>query len=131
MFNLDLQAVYLNISGYRFTDIDNVADTLNKIEKFSRELAIKGSIFLASEGINISLAGNILSIHSFQAKLNQDARFAHMRFHQTYSRQLPFNKLVFKVKEELVPLGENPLERATFTHQYLGCRSTPTMVRRR
>ena len=119
MFKNNLQPVCLNISGYRFTPIDDVVGTLDEIEEFSQELSIKGSVFMAAEGINISLAGNLLAIKSFQSKLNQDPRFREIHFHQTYSRNTPFNKLIFKVKKELVPLGHNPLLNHAFTHQYL------------
>ena len=119
MFMLDLQAVYLNISGYRFTQVENVSATLDCIEDFCSELDVKGSIFVAMEGINISLAGNILAIQTFISKLNEDTRFANIRFHQTYSKNIPFNKLIFKIKNELVPLGKSPFNSESFTHQYL------------
>ncbi len=116
---LNLQPVYLNISGYRFGRIDNVTNTLDKIEKFCEDLEIKGSVFLAPEGINISMAGNILAIQTFRSKLNEDARFANVRFHETYSKILPFNKLILKVKNELVPLGKSTIKAWEYTHQYL------------
>ncbi len=116
---LDLQAVYLNISGYRFTPIEDLTDTLDELEKYCQDLQIKGSVFLATEGINLSLAGDLLAIKSFCSKLNEDERFANMRFHQTYSRTLPFDKLVFKIKSELVPLGKITHENRSFSHQYL------------
>lgn len=119
MFKLNLQTVYLNISGYRFISVEDVSTTLDEIENYCSDLDVKGSIFLAKEGINISLAGNLLAIQSFISRLNEDVRFANMRFHQTYSKFLPFNKLVFKARTELVPLGENPLETKSFSHQYL------------
>ena len=119
MFNLDLQTVVLNISGYRFVAIDDVPATLESVENFCLDLKIKGSVFMASEGINISLAGNLLDIQSFISELEKDSRFTNMRFHHTYSRFVPFNKLVFKTKSELVPLGENPLAAKSYSHQYL------------
>ena len=119
MFMLDLQAVYLNISGYRFIQVDDVSATLDHIESFCAELDLKGSIFIAKEGINISLAGNVLAIQTFISKLNEDAHFSKIRFHQTYSKNVPFNKLIFKIKNELVPLGKNLFNSKTYAHQYL------------
>lgn len=119
MLNLDLQAVVLNISGYRFVAIDDVPATLDSIEKICAELELKGSVFVAKEGINISLAGDLLAVQSFISRLEQDTRFSNMRFHQTYSLFVPFSKLIFKAKSELVPLGENPLAVRSYSHQYL------------
>ena len=119
MFNLDSQSVVLNISGYRFVAIDDVPTTMDMVENICSNLKIKGSVFFASEGINVSLAGNLLDIQSFISGLEKDSRFKNMRFHHTYSRFVPFNKLVFKTKTELVPLGENPLAAKSYGHQYL------------
>ena len=119
MLNIDLQAVYLNISGYRFVAIEDVSATLDRIETFCSDLAIKGSVFVAAEGINISLAGDLLAVQSFISSLAKDQRFANIRFHHTYSEFVPFNKLIFKAKTELVPLGENPLVTHSYSHQYL------------
>ena len=119
MLNLELKPVVLNISGYRFVAIDDIPATLDMVEGICADLDIKGSVFIATEGINISLAGNLLAVQSFITGLSRDARFANMRFHHTYSRFVPFNKLLFKVKPELVPLGEELLADASYSHQYL------------
>lgn len=116
---LDLTPVYLNISGYRFTPVADPESTLNEIREFCARLDIKGSILIAHEGINIGMAGNLLAITAFINKLNQDTRFANMRFHETYSRVLPFCKSVYKIKQELVPIEDDQLHPDDYTHQYL------------
>jgi UPF0176 protein len=116
---INLKPIYINIAGYCFTPIDDIEATLNQLKSLCANLDIKGSIYLASEGINISLSGNILEIQTFRSKLNQDARFAHMRFHELYSQQRPYNKMTVKTKTELVPIEDNALKVGDFDHQYL------------
>ena len=73
---INLKPIYINISGYRFTPISDIESTLNELKSLCADLDILGSIYLASEGINIGISGNILETQTFRARLNQSDRFA-------------------------------------------------------
>ena len=115
----DLRPLYINISGYRFTPIENLEDTLNRFRSICASLDILGSVYLASEGVNIGLSGNILSIQTFITRLNEDARFKDMKFHELYSQTMPYRKLTVKTKTELVPIEDSSIVVGEYDHQYL------------
>ena len=102
---LQLAPIVTHIAGYRFVPVEDTQATLLEIEGFSHGLGILGTVFLASEGINISIAGNLLAVLSFRQRLDQDPRFCNIKFHETYCQKIPYSKLNFKTKKELVPLG--------------------------
>ncbi|MDW3096166.1 MAG: rhodanese-like domain-containing protein [Gammaproteobacteria bacterium] len=116
---INLNPIYINIAGYRFTPIEDIDDTLIQLKSLCANLDIKGSIYLASEGINIGVSGNILEIQTFRSQLNKDARFSNMRFHELYSLYHPYKKITVKTKTELVPIEDNTLKVGDFDHQYL------------
>ena len=116
---LQLTPIVTHIAGYRFVPVEDTAATLLEIEGFSRGLGILGTIFLASEGINISVAGNMLAILSFSQRLDQTAQFRDIKFHETYCQKVPYHKLNFKTKKELVPLGVETIQAGESQHQYL------------
>ena len=116
---LQLTPIVTHIAGYRFVPVEDTAATLLEIEGFSRGLGILGTIFLASEGINISVAGNMLAILSFRQRLDQTAQFRDIKFHETYCQKVPYHKLNFKTKKELVPLGVETIQAGESQHQYL------------
>lgn len=116
---ISLNPIYINIAGYRFTPIDDIETTLDQLKSLCANLDIKGSIYLAAEGINIGVSGNILEIQTFRSALEQDARFSRMRFHELYSLQMPYRKMTVKTKTELVPIEDNTLKVGDFSHQYL------------
>lgn len=116
---LDYKPFYINISGYRFVPIENTEATLVDIKSFCANIGVKGSVLIAHEGINIAVAGNVLAVQRFINHLNKDERFSDMRFHETYSRILPFDKSVFKIKAELVPIEDDQLHPDNFKHQQL------------
>lgn len=116
---INLKPIYINIAGYCFTPIGDIESTLDQLKSLCANLDLKGSIYLASEGVNIGLSGNILEIQTFRSRLDQDARFANIRFHELYSHERPYTKMTVKTKIELVPIEDNTLKVGDFDHQYL------------
>jgi len=116
---INLNPIYINIAGYRFTPIDNIDHTLNQLKGLCADLDIKGTIYLATEGINIGLSGNILEIQTFCNRLDSDDRFTGMKFHELFSQYCPYHKMTVKTKTELVPIEDNTLKVGDFDHQYL------------
>ena len=116
---LQLTPIVTHIAGYRFVPVEDTQATLLEIEGFSHGLGILGTVFLASEGINISIAGNLLAVLTFRQRLDQDSRFCGIKFHETYCQKIPYSKLNFKTKKELVPLGVETVHAGESEHQYL------------
>jgi UPF0176 protein len=96
----------LNIAGYRFVQLNDISLVRDRLEQTCATLALKGTILLSEEGINISLAGTKQAIDEFKAALFTDARFAGMRFHHTYSDYLPFQVLKVKLKNEIITMRQ-------------------------
>jgi len=94
----------LNIAGYKFIALDNLADLQANLLAICRELNIKGTILLSAEGININLAGLPENIDSFIAYLRADARFLDIPFHRSNSSFQPFNFLKVKIKKEIITM---------------------------
>ena len=95
-----------NIAGYRFITLTALGDLQSTLRVLCVERQLKGTILLSEEGININLAGREENISAFKTFLNQDARFAGMNFHVTYSDSLPFRQLKIKVKKEIITLRQ-------------------------
>ena len=116
---INLNPIYINISGYRFTPIEDIEHTLTQLKGLCADLDIKGSIYLATEGVNIGLSGNLLEIQTFRKRLDNDERFTGIKFHELYSSYRPYQKMTVKTKTELVPIEDNQLKVGDFDHQYL------------
>jgi UPF0176 protein len=70
----------------------------------SREQAIKGTILLAPEGINATIAGPEEGIRRVLAHLRADPRFAGLVSKESYADEAPFGRLKVKIKREIVAL---------------------------
>jgi UPF0176 protein len=66
---------------------------------------LKGTVLLAEEGINIFVAGPALPARRFLGWLRRDARLADMEAKESRSDQVPFGKLLIKVKPEIIRMN--------------------------
>jgi UPF0176 protein len=102
-------APILNIAAYLFVDIDHPAETVVQIRALCAALALKGTVLVAPEGINLFLAGTTPRIDEFLSTLRRDPRFAALVEKRQHSEAQPFKRMKVKLKREIVPLGANNL----------------------
>ena len=106
----------LNISAYKFVTLEDAAD-LRDLRDLLREravaLQIKGTILLATEGINLFLAGPPDAINRFVSQLKEDARFADLAPKESWSEAQPFKKMLVKVKGEIIRMNHPAIQPAS------------------
>ena len=95
----------LNIAAYKFIALHDLPALQSAVLHQAQAAALKGTVLLAEEGINLFLAGSADEITSFLAWLQADARFADIQVKQSWSRTQPFNKLRVKVKPEIIRMN--------------------------
>jgi UPF0176 protein len=72
---------------------------------FCNENKLRGTILLAEEGINATVAGKRNGIDALLAYLKQDQRFVSMEHKESINPVLPFYRMKVKIKNEIVALG--------------------------
>ncbi|MBP6339482.1 MAG: hypothetical protein KA375_17905, partial [Vitreoscilla sp.] len=95
----------LNISAYRFVVLDDVDALRAQIHAQASLRALKGTVLLAEEGINLFLAGPPEAVRDFVNWLRSDARFAALEVKESPSEAVPFGKLLVKVKREIIRMN--------------------------
>ncbi len=66
---------------------------------------VKGTLLLAEEGINGTIAGSREGIDAVLAWLKSDARLADLRHKESQDAQQPFLRMKVKLKKEIVTMG--------------------------
>jgi UPF0176 protein len=106
----------LNVAAYHFVAIDDPQSVADAIRARAGELALRGTVLVTPEGINLFLAGAEPALRDFLAELLRDRRFEAMVVKESSSRSQPFVRLKVKVKPEIISFrrdGASPLgERA-------------------
>ncbi|MFG6401143.1 sulfurtransferase [Microbacterium sp. P04] len=92
----------LNISAYLFTPIDDAPALRPVLRERAVHAGLLGTVILAAEGINLFLAGAPDAVRGFIDELQRDPRFAELRAKESWSAQQPFQKMLVKVKREII-----------------------------
>ena len=99
---------------YKFVPLPDYREKQTEILPFCQQQEIKGTILLAEEGINGTIAGSREAIARVLALLRSDSRFADLQHKESKTEKQPFERLKVKLKREIVTLGvseANPSDR--------------------
>ena len=103
----------LNIAAYKFVTLQALPELQANVLEAAQARALKGTVLLAEEGINLFLAGSPPAIHDFLAWLQTDSRFAALDIKQSFSNSQPFRKLLVKVKPEIIRMNHPAIQPAS------------------
>lgn len=95
----------LNISAYKFIPLPDASALRETLLERALSHALKGTILLAEEGINLFLAGPEEAIRGFLTDLQTDERFADISPKESWSTDQPFKKMLVKVKGEIIRMN--------------------------
>lgn len=101
----------INLSGYRFVHLADLPDIQERFKRSLGDIGIQGNIMLASEGINIGLAGTAEQVAATRAFLDEDPRFADLWFKESLSVDVPYRRLRVRVRTEIIAFDGKQSER--------------------
>ena len=102
----------LNVSAYRFVPLPDAAQLREPLLARCLSLGLKGTILLATEGINLFLAGEAAAVRSLLDHLRQDPRLAALKAKESWSADVPFRRMLVKVKREIIRMDHPAIQPA-------------------
>jgi UPF0176 protein len=96
---------YLTAALYKFVSLPDYKELQAPILEKCNELRIKGTLLLALEGINGTIAGEPDDIKAMLAYLRQDPRLSDLEHKESYADTHPFYRMKVKLKKEIVTMG--------------------------
>ncbi len=87
---------------YKFVALDNLDERREQLRRFCEQREIKGTILLAEEGINATVAGTREAIDALLAHLRDDPKLADLSAREATHDTVPFQRLKVRVKPEIV-----------------------------
>jgi UPF0176 protein len=94
----------VNVAAYRFVPLADLPALRDALRARAEALALKGTVLLAPEGINLFLAGAREGVDGFLAWLREDERFAGLPVKESLSDHVPFGRLRVRLKREIITL---------------------------
>lgn len=92
----------VNISAYQFVTVATPEEWRKLFYDFGKNLKLRGTIILSTEGINLNVAGNESAIEQFQQYLKNTFPVFSLSYKVSYSDFFPFKRWKVKVKPEII-----------------------------
>lgn len=90
---------------YKFVSLPDYVELRAPLLALCQEQEIRGTILLAQEGINGTIAGSRPAIAQVLDYLRSDSRFADLNVKESETESRMFDRLKIKLKKEIVTLG--------------------------
>ena len=90
---------------YHFVTLDDFHELREPLLDVCRRADTKGTLLLANEGINGTIAGSREGIDSVLAYLKSDPRLAGLEHKESFDEKMPFYRMKVKLKREIVTMG--------------------------
>lgn len=101
----DATPKFLTAALYKFVSLPDYKILQAPIQAVCESHNIKGTLLLAEEGINGTIAGLPADIHKVLDYLRLDSRFADLEHKESFANEHPFYRMKVRLKKEIVTLG--------------------------
>jgi UPF0176 protein len=114
---------YLVTAFYHFAKNKQYVELQKPILEFCQKQQLKGTILLATEGINGTIAGNNKSVALFHDYIKNDVLFnglfKNLEHKESWSNENPFYRMKVRLKKEIVALGVEGVSPTKQVGQYV------------
>lgn len=95
---------------YRFVTLDDFHELREPLLQFCLERGVRGTLLLAHEGINGTIAGSRQAIDEVLAYLRADPRLSALDAKESIDKEQPFYRMKVKLKKEIVTMGVDGID---------------------
>ncbi len=106
-------------SFYKFTPLPDYRELRAPLLRICQAHSLRGTILLASEGINASVAGERIAVDAVLARLREDRRFARLEVKESSHCRQPFQRMKVRLKREIVALKVDGVDPRRQTGVYI------------
>ncbi len=96
---------YLTAALYKFVALPDCEALKGPLQQVCDANGVRGTLLLATEGINGTISGEEAGVQAVLAHLRADARLADLVHKEAWADELPFLRMKVRVKKEIVTLG--------------------------
>jgi predicted sulfurtransferase len=105
----------LNIAAYKFAELQGLPELRTSLKELCHSLELKGSILLSPEGINLFIAGEPSGVEKLLSTLRSIPGLETLEEKRSVSEEQPFNRMLVKIKEEIIAFGVEGINPARHT----------------
>lgn len=95
---------------YRFTPIGDCEAVRIALERACDVAGVRGTLLLAHEGINGTIAGTAAAVDQVLAEIRSIPGCAGMQVKDSYAAAIPFHRMKVRIKREIVTMGQPDID---------------------
>jgi UPF0176 protein len=119
---------YVIAAFYRFTPISHYEEIKPPLLQLMKDNAIKGTIILASEGVNGTFCGERASVETLYAYLRAIPGLEDLSFRESFDSENPFDKAKVKLRKEIVTMGVESIDPLALTGEHVSPEEWNTLI---
>lgn len=112
-------ADFLTAALYKFVELPDYAALQAPLLAYCETHGAKGTLLLATEGINGTIAGPESGVRAVLAWLRSDARLAGLEHKEAWTDHIPFYRMKVRLKKEIVTMGVPDVHPALIAGHYV------------
>jgi UPF0176 protein len=109
----------VNIAAYKFAELKDLSALRGALSELCKARHLKGTILLSTEGINLFVAGQREGIDQLIGYLKDIPSLADLRVKESFSDELPFSRMLVKIKREIIAFGVPGIDPGRYTSRRL------------
>ena len=105
----------LNAAAYKFAELRDLPELRERLKGECIARALKGTILLSPEGINLFIAGERTAVESLVSTIRAIPGLETLEAKLSESDEQPFNRMLVKLKNEIIAFGVEGINPARHT----------------
>ncbi|MEM9630887.1 MAG: rhodanese-related sulfurtransferase [Pseudomonadota bacterium] len=110
---------FLVAALYMFTTLDDFEAMRDPLKSYCKERDVRGSILLASEGINGTICGPEAGVRDVLAHLRSDPRLKALTHKEAWTHRHIFKRMKVRLKQEIVRLAVDNIDPNEVVGEYV------------
>lgn len=110
---------FLTAAFYKFVELPDCTELKTPLLTCCDNHHVQGTILLANEGINGTIAGLPEDVYAVLDFLRQDNRLADLHFKESLTQKRPFYRMKVRLKQEIIKMGLPDLDPTQRVGQYV------------
>lgn len=106
-------------SLYKFVQLHDLVSTKEFLNVICTKNNVMGTILIAAEGINGTIAGNKRDVEFVTEILNKDNRFKGLEIKFSKTHKQPFHRMKVRIKDEIVTIGVPDINPNKIVGEYI------------
>ena len=121
-FRNDFMPRIANISTYKFAELHDLPTLRERLRGQSLASELKGTILLSPEGINLFIAGELPAVEAMIETIRAIPGLEDLAPKWSESEEQPFNRMLVKIKKEIIAFGVEGINPARYTSPRISAR---------